>query len=149
MIVIDEPLLARTRLLPCRQCRKPAPSQASHTMAKGMGGGSRLDVLGNVLPLCFDCHTEHHAGRKPTRFALLCMAACDLDTSAEALELSLWEMMRAPKECSYKVGKDGRKRPLRPGRDLVDCVPSGPVMAGPDRGQPSLESLEDRGWEDC
>lgn len=154
MIVLDPPLLARIRKEPCAHCYKPGPSEASHTFAKGIGG-AQLDVVENILPLCRECHQAHHDGKKSPRtkhhlgtYALICTTAVRLNRTADDIEATLFAYRNAPKECSYKVGADGRKSPLCPGRDIVDFVPPRPSVAGPSDRLASVESVQDRGWED-
>ncbi len=65
MIVIDEKLLEEFRAtIICEWCGRHILSAAHphHIYARGMGGGSRLDVRENLIALCFQCHGDVHAG---------------------------------------------------------------------------------------
>ena len=62
MKVVDELYLEYVRQQPCSLCAAPPPSQPHHLQARGMGGGSRLDVALGVLPLCVFCHQKVHNG---------------------------------------------------------------------------------------
>lgn len=46
----------------CEYCGNVAKCQPHHFHARGMGGGSRLDVRVNLLALCHVCHGQAHAG---------------------------------------------------------------------------------------
>lgn len=101
MEIIDEKLLRRIRLLPfCELCGKEVPTglNAHHLRARGMGGGSRLDVWFGVAGLCppiagNNCHDDLHRGLIP-RFAALTAVAyrCKLDREVieESLAFLIW-----------------------------------------------------------
>ncbi len=62
----DEATLAKYRTQTCAWCGKRAPSQPHHALVRrGHGGGLRLDIDENLLPLCFACHHGAHEGRLP------------------------------------------------------------------------------------
>lgn len=75
MTIIDEALLARIRLLKCCWCGRRAPSEAAHIFAKGQGGGGRLDIGPNLVPLCRDDHQASHDGHRPITVDLLALVA--------------------------------------------------------------------------
>lgn len=59
------------RAMPCATCGRPGPSQASHVVARGMGGckGSSEDLI----PQCARCHRElEDHGRKTFEAARRC-----------------------------------------------------------------------------
>lgn len=51
---------AQTR---CECCGRSVPGcEPHHVLAKGMGGGGRMDIPPNVIGLCHLCHQLHHDG---------------------------------------------------------------------------------------
>jgi hypothetical protein len=64
--LVNKELLAAIRLMPCIWCDWRPPSEAAHILGKGIGGGRRIDVKENVVPLCRLHHAAHHAGHAPT-----------------------------------------------------------------------------------
>lgn len=57
---------------PCEWCRRWSYCRhAAHVFSRGQGGAFRLDHRLNIVSLCWQCHGNHHAGRKPTRGDLL------------------------------------------------------------------------------
>jgi hypothetical protein len=78
MIIIDEELLDEFRhKTRCEVCGKRIWTglDPHHIFAKGLGGGSQLDIRENLISLCRWCHSSHHAGHNPTRKLLLLIAA--------------------------------------------------------------------------
>lgn len=59
---------------------------AAHIFARGMGSGGRLDVRFNVVAICWQCHQENHAGRKPKREDLLAAVAQRHNLTPEEVE---------------------------------------------------------------
>ncbi len=48
----------------CEVCNvTPLHKEVHHIWAKGMGGGSRLDIPWNLIVLCQPCHQLAHAGK--------------------------------------------------------------------------------------
>lgn len=79
-------------------CRRREPH---HLWAKGMGGGSRLDLRINLVALgssrdfgC-DCHTQTHAGRI-TRADLLAVVARRERCLQDEIEAVVWLLQRTP-----------------------------------------------------
>lgn len=78
MIVKDEKVLTRFRQAPrCEWCGRPTPHGCDphHVFAKGLGGGSRLDIAINLASLCRSCHQSHHSGHLPLREDLQAIVA--------------------------------------------------------------------------
>lgn len=100
MIVIDEALLDQFRGPGrCEFCGALVKRrEAAHVLARGMGGGSRLDVRENLVALCgpWDgaCHLKSHQGQHPTTQDLLeVVAKREQKTAAEILDY-LWKLKR-------------------------------------------------------
>jgi hypothetical protein len=64
MILVDENLLYRFRGPgKCEWCDKHHQARhPHHLLARGMGGGGRLDHRLNLIALCPVCHNEVHCG---------------------------------------------------------------------------------------
>ncbi len=108
MIVENELLLAEYRLPgPCDFCGKLCRvREPCHAIAKGMGGGRRMDVPLNLLAggssRTFECgcHRRQHDTGTPSRLEMLKIAAdrefgqgfCDPD----GVQSLLWEISRTP-----------------------------------------------------
>jgi len=72
MTIIDENLLQYFRRKDrCELCGMPNQLGVDphHIKPRGMGGGSRLDVVLNLIALCRACHIRAEAGT-PTQLAL-------------------------------------------------------------------------------
>jgi len=83
---------------PCAWCGRWHPRRhAAHVLARGAGGGSRLDVPLNLVSLCPDCHQGHHAGRRPLRCDLLALVAAREGLLQGDVEAELFRLRRAPK----------------------------------------------------
>lgn len=113
MKIIDEPLLAAMRLRPCDNCGKPGPSQASHTLGKGFGGWSRMDIPINLTSLCLGCHERHHAGHRPRKGDLIVAAAVRLGLDPDFVHSELYRLQRLsndavedPKACCRSRSSD-------------------------------------------
>ncbi len=67
MIVKDVKLLARmhAEACHCEFCEESPAVQLHHIKAKGIGGGSCLDVSFNLIMLCVECHAKAHDGAIP------------------------------------------------------------------------------------
>jgi hypothetical protein len=79
----DEHLLEQVREKPCAVCGMPGPSDASHIISRGAGGG---DHPFNVLPKCRKHHTEWHTigwyrflGKYPTFAELLMINGWEIE----------------------------------------------------------------------
>lgn len=96
MTIVDEPLLARIRLLRCCWCGRSGPSQPHHLTTRGMGGGSRLDVAINLAPLCHQCHRDHHDGHQPLTVDLLALVAGREGTMQYTIEAAIALLRRVP-----------------------------------------------------
>lgn len=65
MKIVNDDLMMEFRLAKrCGWCAQPRPGgfDPHHLHARGFGGGSRLDVRINLLPLCRECHQNVHTG---------------------------------------------------------------------------------------
>lgn len=61
--VVDDRLLQDFRdRWKCEICGKRGPVSPHHVYARGIGGGSRVDIECNLLSACIDCHSAVHAG---------------------------------------------------------------------------------------
>lgn len=59
-MIVDERLLKQIRSqCRCALCGKRKLLQAAHVMSRGAG---RVDIRGNLLALCADCHRMEHDG---------------------------------------------------------------------------------------
>ena len=97
MIVHDRQLLRRfSEKCRCEHCGKrcPAGCDPAHVLARGLGGGGRLDVELNLVALCRADHRRHHDGGKPTRADLLAIVAKRNKMTAEDVQSILWQMQR-------------------------------------------------------
>lgn len=94
MILKDEKLLAMVRNEGrCCWCRQAKTVDAHHIMSKGAG---RVDIGGNVVPLCRICHATLHDGNI-NDFDLLLMAAFRENTRQDAITETVWLIRRIPK----------------------------------------------------
>ncbi len=98
MKVIDEGLLDEFRSAGrCEFCGKHFQSRHPHHLwARGMGGGSRLDVRINIIALCPPCHNATHAGiiMRPD---LLAVVAAREGLLQSQIEEEIWRLRRTPK----------------------------------------------------
>lgn len=100
MIVINEKLLDEfRRKARCEFCGRKARGglDAHHIYAKGMGGGSRLDIRRNLVGLCRECHTSHHAGNEPLRCDLMALVATRENCLQDDIKEEVWRLRRTPK----------------------------------------------------
>lgn len=110
MKVINEELLSQFRNAPkCSWCgaANRGDIHPHHLLARGMGGGGRLDVRENLIALCAKCHHEVHVGH---------IQRCDLEAVIAAREgflqsgellKTLFAYMREPKP-NVAVMRKGR-----------------------------------------
>ncbi len=64
MIVKDPDLMIdmHDEICYCERCdTRKGPFHCHHIWARGMGGGSRLDVRINLIILCVECHNKAHS----------------------------------------------------------------------------------------
>ena len=72
MIVINEKVLDRFRRASrCEFCGEMRSTEPAHIIARGLGGGSRLDIALNLVALDRKCHTNSHATGVPSRLDML------------------------------------------------------------------------------
>lgn len=94
MILKDETLLAMVKAEGrCCWCRRARPTDPHHVMTKGAG---QVDIAGNLVPLCRECHTCLHDGNI-CDFDLLLMAALREGTTQDAIRETVWLIRRIPK----------------------------------------------------
>lgn len=97
MKIVDEKLLHKFRLKTrCELCLKVWPVDPHHLLAKGMGGGSRLDHKLNLISLCRKCHTLFHAGRIP-KVDLLEVVGKREGLTVDEIETEIYRLLRAKK----------------------------------------------------
>lgn len=98
MTIKDEAVLDRFRQADrCEWCGCGTGGNADphHVMAKGMGGGNRLDHDLNIVSLCRRCHTAHHAGNGPTQEQLFeVIAKRELTAMVDLIKCELWRIQR-------------------------------------------------------
>ena len=104
----------------CLWCRRRADRlDPAHIIATGMGGGRRLDHPWNVVPLCRECHNDHHQGQRPLPCDLLLMVAHREGVLQEDVERELYRILQLPRS-SYSspmlAEKSPRKKRRRPAR---------------------------------
>lgn len=82
-------------------CQRLEPA---HIFTRGCGGGSRIDLAVNVVPLgsAFDCgcHVENHAGHEPTTENLLTVAAQRTHHGIEDIVLVMQRLIHLPGDAS-------------------------------------------------
>lgn len=99
MKVIDDALLREIAEFGwCEKCQKRYPSgvDPAHIVARGMGGGSRVDVRENVIGLCRQHHSEHHNG-KISQDEMWAMAARRLGKTVDECKAKVYLILRTPK----------------------------------------------------
>lgn len=96
MTIEDKAALMRIRLLPCCWCGKRAPSEAAHVYAVGSGGGGRLDIALNLVPLCRDDHQASHDGHRPITVDLLALVAQREQVSQKTVKAVIDFFRRVP-----------------------------------------------------
>ena len=101
MKVIDETLLDEfRRKTRCEWCKAAVPGcQPHHLYAKGMGGGSVLDVKVNLMGLCWKCHRDVHNGNIP-RHALIAVVSYREGRSPDEIEKEIFRLLKEPKPCT-------------------------------------------------
>jgi hypothetical protein len=96
MIVADDAVLATFRLGPCEICDRPGPTDPHHAHARGLGGGSRLDIPECLCALCRRCHNAVEAGLISRRIVWLIIER-RLGLAPGQAQERVWEMLRRPK----------------------------------------------------
>lgn len=100
MIVKNEALLDEFRhAWHCEWCRMITPEGAdpAHIFAKGLGGGSRLDIRINLVALCRECHVMSHAGHRPLQCDLLAVVAARHFCQQDDIQEVIWALKRIRK----------------------------------------------------
>ena len=100
MIIEDPELLSLFRLPgPCEYCGRLCPwgRDPAHIFARGLGGGSQVDIRENIVSLCRVCHTDSHAGNRPLRCDLLALAAAREGVLQADIERVVFDLLRLPK----------------------------------------------------
>ncbi len=97
MKVLNPDLLATCRTKRCAVCSKTYGVTAHHFHAKGMGGGSQLDIPENLLPVCVECHDKIHRG-KIMRVEVLALIAARLGKTPEECQQVIWDTLAMNKE---------------------------------------------------
>lgn len=114
MKIIDEALLdCFRRKEACEWChaRTRAGLDPHHIIAKGMGGGNRLDHPWNLVALCRACHQLVHQGQI-LRIDLWAIVAAREGVLQEAIERELWSILRLPRS-DYSSPTPAEKSPAR------------------------------------
>lgn len=98
MIVIDDDLLDEFRnKLRCEFCgARTLGCEPHHVHARGMGGGSRLDVRENLIGLCRDCHDKAHLCKIDRADILAKIAAREKKTPQQCQEV-IWNLLSKKK----------------------------------------------------
>lgn len=114
MKIKDEPLLDLFRAAgPCERCQRPQPRrEPHHVRAKGMGGGSCLDVRINLIALCTACHGLIQ-GSKRHEPRVLEIIALREGTTPQAIREEIDRLLRLPK--GYKLDREKDVAPRVPG----------------------------------
>lgn len=100
MKIEDELLLQEFRdKLRCEWCQRTSRRSLAphHWYARGMGGGSRLDIRENLIGLCADCHRQAHTG-EIDRESLLAVIAQREGLQQDQVREIIWAALRADKE---------------------------------------------------
>lgn len=106
MRVVDQSLLDSLRGRACEWCKK-RPGDPHHLLARGHGGGLRMDIMANLAVLCYLCHAFTHSGQEPTRSQLLVLVAeREKMRPSDLLEL-LWRVQRADKKADLATLLEG------------------------------------------
>ena len=95
MRIVDEDLLWTFRRLPqCERCkaRNNNDIHPHHIIARGMGGGRRLDSRYNLVGLCARCHRLTHDGHIP-RSELWRIVESREKLTAGSAEPACWQIL--------------------------------------------------------
>ena len=97
MIVISEAVLDQFRgTRRCELCFVTRHCFPHHVWARGMGGGTRLDVDCNLIAVCHGCHMDIHEGIIG-RGEVVGAVSRRMKISAAEIEQRVWDLRRAPK----------------------------------------------------
>jgi hypothetical protein len=102
MTITDPVVMASPRSPLCQYCGLYCrqPTERHHIVPRGMGGGSRLDILINTLDLggCWDCDCHGRAQRNEIKQDdLFRVVARREKTTVEAIREEIWRLLRTPK----------------------------------------------------
>lgn len=103
MIRPNEDLLEYFRNRPaCEVCGKP-PARGTrldphHIKARGIGGGSRLDVALNLVALCRRCHDRVHSGMIATITLWSIVAKREGLSCGDGAEGAIYRLLRTPSD---------------------------------------------------
>lgn len=91
MKIVCEPLLNVFRQIGvCSWCGNAGRTEVAHIVARGMGGGSRLDIPVNLVSLgaAFSCrcHAKSHEGERPLTVDLLAVIAARYEVSQKDID---------------------------------------------------------------
>jgi hypothetical protein len=106
-----------------KQCRRREPC---HLVAKGQGGGRRLDVTWNLLAmgstLDFECpcHTKSHQEGDPSYEQMLSVISRREGHSSDAIERAIWFILRLNKDLSVYRVEEALKELTRDPRMLAE-----------------------------
>ncbi len=108
MKIEDDDLLKRFALPgKCENCGKFCKRrEGAHLVAKGMGGGRRVDVpfnllsFGSSLLMLCPCHTASHQEGNPSYAKMLDMIAKREGEDSDDIERAIWFILRTPKDLS-------------------------------------------------
>lgn len=109
MTITDESMLDNFRGPGrCDLCWKEClATEPHHVKAKGIGGGSRLDIsinllrVGSTLRWCCPCHNAIHNGHVPKDDVINAVAKRE-GTSADAIRMAIYVILSLPKRCTNK-----------------------------------------------
>ncbi len=100
MKVIDDALLQTFRDSPkCEWCKAAnrGDIHPHHLVARGMGGGGRLDMAVNLIALCWRCHGMVHTGHIQQCDLVAVIAAREGFIQAGLVLETIWAYQRTPK----------------------------------------------------
>lgn len=101
MIIVNEATLQLFREAKCCElCGKPTPGGADvhHLIAKGSGGGRRMDVAINLIALDRSCHQNLHAGAVAADLRRI--VAKREGVKRDDIQTVLWLLQRLPKDAT-------------------------------------------------
>jgi len=130
MKIINDRFLAEYRLRgACEICNKMCHvREPAHVIARGLGGGKRMDVplnllaLGSSIKMCCPCHTMQHQMNQPDDLEMFAMAAkregCTL--TPDEVRDRMWLILRTPRTRDPELcDHDGKA--WRVGREWFAC----------------------------
>jgi hypothetical protein len=92
--VINEDLLNEFRGFGkrCEWCGRLRYCHAAHIFSRGAG---RVDIPGNLVCLCWECHGANHNGHRPLKVDLLAIAAARERTTQDAITEEVYKIRRS------------------------------------------------------